>query len=931
MELREALDKRGAAALLQQAESVKRRARPFLGRISDNFPEYTIHDISHSEQVIANLDWLIPDDVKQAMNDHEIYFLLLACYLHDIGMFVGPKEKQEILAGEEFQYFCEETRKVGTDLLEEDLFQDFIRRNHHLRSEDFIVRHWGVGEDGLGIEDQHQAHMVARICRGHRNEDLTDFNLFMSKSFYQTNIPINVAYLAGMLRLADALDITAQRVPLLLYRKLRPRKPVSLEKWKEHRAVVGVGPDGRKIRISAVCTDPDIHRALNEAVEQIRDELAHVQSAIASFPPDLQRTYFLPYESIDLDVGVCGYKLRDFKFQLSEYALIQLLMGEKLYERREVGIRELLQNALDTCRQRQKLEATYEPRICFTLSADGERLVVEDNGMGMKEAHVERYFMRIGECYYRSSEFLAMDEPKRVDPISQFGIGILSCFLIADRIVVETKSADESALRLEIDNAFDYFIVRDGTRRQPGTTIELTLKKDSGVKEIVSHLIEVIRAYARHVEIPLVVRKEDGYEEQIVDEGYEIALTAPAFERAVGEKTPTIELFTASFKADLTEGIEGVIGFPYVSDESGLLRPHSASRWHGPRQLSQLGIWIPQPTPRPPSMPLGGGTVIVLQPTPGPFYQPTRHFLPGWLRPNTVFYELNLSGQHKVNLDLTRNRMVWDEKATALRRSLEDHLLPHFRDYVRFMFDGLDDWGRCLQSGRLIRTLLLPPADRRFTSLSKLLGSGLQAVLVVQRPREADEEFYSTLRETCPDDGILIAQNGDSWWFLLYFFRLHRRKMSAVVFDPEKLLYRAALSEEAPPHPPRWLLGGRAVELVDFDGPGAESYIARISGGWFLLNRRSPMVQVMIQNPEVLDTPERRDFLYEIYFLALEDLSRKSLRHSKPDLPLEKIQELHGQVIDWYVEAGIIAEHDAPSFQLTARELPWYASNNSED
>jgi len=572
--------------------------------------------------------------------------------------------------------------------------------------------------------------------------------------------------------------------------------------------------------------------------------------------------------------------------------------------------------------------------------------------MGMKEAYVGRYLMRIGECYYRSCEFLAMDEPKRVDPISQFGIGILSCFLIADRIVVETKSADEPALRLEIDNAFDYFTVRDGARRHPGTTVELTPKKDPRVTSIITHLVDAIRAYAKHVEIPLTVRKEDDSEDQIVDEGYGISVTPSALDQAVREPIPTLQLFTVSLKAELTGGIEGTVAFPYVTDKSGTPRPHAASRWDGPRQLSQLGIWIPRPTSPPSSMPFGWDTFFFPRPWPWPL-RADKHLLPGWLQPSALFYDLNLSGQHKVNLDVTRDRIVWDEKALALRQSLENHLLPHFRRYLHFLFNNLDDRGKCMQTARLIRTLVRvpaepspglshlfdelvfdcrPPQGRQFDTLSNLLNSGIQSALIARRTRGDEEELYSKLGKASPGDTILIGQDEDSWQFLLHFFRLQERKISALLFHPENLVYRVALHQEAPSPPPEWLLGGRAIELVDFEGPGTRCYVARISSNWFLLNRGSAIVQVMIENPQVLDTPERRDFLSRVYFLALEELSRKGLilRYSEPDLSLEQIQELHRQIIDWYIEAGIIAEHDASKYQLTARELPWYASDSSE-
>ncbi len=57
---------------------IKAKAKPLLAKIIDVFPEYTIHDIRHSEKVIEILDWLVPDELKSGMN---ISLLSLGQYL----------------------------------------------------------------------------------------------------------------------------------------------------------------------------------------------------------------------------------------------------------------------------------------------------------------------------------------------------------------------------------------------------------------------------------------------------------------------------------------------------------------------------------------------------------------------------------------------------------------------------------------------------------------------------------------------------------------------------------------------------------------------------------------------------------------------------------------------------------------------------------
>ena len=93
-----------------------------------------------------------------------------------------------------------------------------------------------------------------------------------------------------------------------------------------------------------------------------------------------------------------GYKAYDFKFSLQEKEIVKLLMGEKLYKRKEESIRELLKNSVDGCRLREKLleryGLKYDPEIVFELTSDKDRIIVTDNGVGMDEDIIERYFTK---------------------------------------------------------------------------------------------------------------------------------------------------------------------------------------------------------------------------------------------------------------------------------------------------------------------------------------------------------------------------------------------------------------------------------------------------------------------------------------------------------------------------------------------------------
>ena len=112
----------------------------------------------------------------------------------------------------------------------------------------------------------------------------------------------------------------------------------------------------------------------------------------------------------------------------------------------------------------------YQPkaiRIRTWTDPDGYQWVrVDDYGMGMDESLILDYLLRVGASYYRSQRFkaelLRYQTPGQAEfvPISRFGIGLLSCFIVGDRIEVSTWRAQPDSggpLRLSIGGLRSFF------------------------------------------------------------------------------------------------------------------------------------------------------------------------------------------------------------------------------------------------------------------------------------------------------------------------------------------------------------------------------------------------------------------------------------------------------------------------------------------
>ncbi|MFB7252472.1 HSP90 family protein [Microbacterium sp. NPDC056234] len=123
------------------------------------------------------------------------------------------------------------------------------------------------------------------------------------------------------------------------------------------------------------------------------------------------------------------------QFQVDLRGVVDLL-SRHIYSSPRVYLRELLQNARDAITARSEVDgAGGTIRITPLTEASGE-FVVRDDGVGLNATEVAELLATVG----RSSKRDIFDLP-RSDYLGQFGIGLLSCFMVADTIVIRSRSA----------------------------------------------------------------------------------------------------------------------------------------------------------------------------------------------------------------------------------------------------------------------------------------------------------------------------------------------------------------------------------------------------------------------------------------------------------------------------------------------------------
>ncbi|MDC0713929.1 HSP90 family protein [Stigmatella sp. ncwal1] len=170
----------------------------------------------------------------------------------------------------------------------------------------------------------------------------------------------------------------------------------------------------------------------------------------------------------------------DHRFQINLRGVIDLL-SHHLYSSPDVFLRELLQNATDAIRARQHLEPGHEGSVRVELieKQDGgpPTLLFSDDGIGLTEDEIHRFLATIGESSKR--EVLA---ERRGDFIGQFGIGLLSCFMVCDEVLVVTRSARGGTHTMEWRGRHDgTYTVRPSEHplERPGTQVFLVARPDA--------------------------------------------------------------------------------------------------------------------------------------------------------------------------------------------------------------------------------------------------------------------------------------------------------------------------------------------------------------------------------------------------------------------------------------------------------------------
>jgi len=529
--------------------------------------DFTLHDAGHSFRVAERAANLLEDDIFVRLSVSDAAQLLLAAYLHDIGMSpsrdLSDRHRAYILNGDnavlstaernDLQRWLDErwgglvppisANDVGSNGISkaEEIHAYYCRHKHNDWSERWIRENLVDVRAPLyhgWIDD------LVTLCRSH-HESLHDLRAdrFDLRVVGSNGEVLNLRYLAALLRLADVMEFDPERTPevILRHRDIAPKSKIY---WrKDHSISFTVAKDEHTLYFAARTPDAAVHRAVLETADAVNSELATCatleheglfQKGTAARAEKDRYVWRWPSQlRIDVREKDDSFVYIDGGFRPDKVKILELLSGTRLYGSHWAAIRELLQNAADAVREqiaRERLvkDEPTDPKWSLVLGENhGIRISVEtdgtshfltcaDDGVGMDRSTIENHLLVSGSR--TRGDLVALERDSKnsgfsVGRTGQFGIGLLSYFMVADSISISTRRSSEagdidgSGWRFSIEGLNSFGELRAESRGSTGTTVRLKLKKGivGDPAKFVSELIEYIESAFRYSPCPIVV------------------------------------------------------------------------------------------------------------------------------------------------------------------------------------------------------------------------------------------------------------------------------------------------------------------------------------------------------------------------------------------------------------------------------------------
>jgi hypothetical protein len=645
-----------APALRHALEEVLTDVEVILNQRDPTLGNFTLHDSGHSRRVA---EWMatLAEDLLGELSPTELAMLLLSAYLHDIGMtpelgrikanrdwLLGKKGSLDDVGAADLQVWLDDEwdgrvppidkggSSVDTARLADRIIAGYVRHRHNDWSEEWIRKN--LSSIGGKLYPAFVEDLVL-LCTSHH----FDIDKLNTPKFKPTSIPgssdiLNLRYCACLLRVADVLDLDPERTPPILFTHWNVEGESAIFWHKDQE--ISLKKDGTHLVLFAKPADALLHHAIELTVEGVNRELAGCDwlASENAFHRMKNREDDLPHRwtldaSMKADIEPRGgaYEYIDGTFRPKPQRLLELVGGIELYGNELDAVREVLQNAFDAVREqiaRERLrhddpasaeigEAIARTRqVTLTLRGSDEKgleLVCRDTGVGMSSKIIRTRFLVGGvtaDHSVRALERACQEHGFSVGRTARFGIGVLSYFLLASKLVLRTRrsiaaGADEDCGWIFTTTGLDDFgELKKLDEDFSGTEVVLRIRPElleDGAEAFARELSGYLRQTVRRVPCPFSFEAPEldvvswsspvGWADD--EESARIKMLMPFYERRHPEQAPKpIELMSREAQ-EAHKRKAGVLG--KVHDQAGDALALTAFQGQMPNGLGSYRVY----------------------------------------------------------------------------------------------------------------------------------------------------------------------------------------------------------------------------------------------------------------------------------------------------------------------------------------------------
>ncbi|WQZ51805.1 molecular chaperone HtpG [Helicobacter pylori] len=208
---------------------------------------------------------------------------------------------------------------------------------------------------------------------------------------------------------------------------------------------------------------------------------------------------------------------QEYTFQTEINQLLDLMI-HSLYSNKEIFLRELISNASDALDKLNYLMLTDEklkglnitPGIHLSFDSQKKTLTIKDNGIGMDKNDLIEHLGTIAKSGTKSFlSALSGDKKKDSVLIGQFGVGFYSAFMVASKIVVQTKKVNSDQAYAWVSDGKGKFEISECVKEEQGTEITLFLKDEDSHFASRWEIDSVVKKYSEHIPFPIFLTYTD--------------------------------------------------------------------------------------------------------------------------------------------------------------------------------------------------------------------------------------------------------------------------------------------------------------------------------------------------------------------------------------------------------------------------------------